>query len=85
MHNSNADNDGYTMLSPEGSNNNVECSSLVLEGKTYYFFRLTKIDFKKLENTTIYFKGGDDTIYANIIYRATINKEAHTVTFDRVE
>ena len=85
LHNSNADNDGYTMLSPEGSNNNVECSSLVLEGKTYYFFRLTKIDFKKLENTTIYFKGGDDTIYANIIYRATINKEAHTVTFDRVE
>ena len=85
LHNSNADNDGYTMLSPEGSNNNVECSSLVLEGKTYYFFRLTKIDFKKLENTTIYFKGGDDTIYANIIYRATINKEAYTVTFDRVE
>lgn len=85
LHNSKAENDGYTMLSPEGSNNNVECSSLVLEGKTYYFFRLTKIDFKKLENTTIYFKGGDDTIYANIIYRVTINKEAHTVTFDRVE
>ena len=85
LHDSSAENDGYTMLSPEGSNNNVECSSLVLEGKTYYFFRLTKIDFKKLQSTTIYFKGGDDTMYANIIYRATINKEAHTVTFDRVE
>ena len=85
QHDSSAKNDGYTMLSPEGSNSDVECSSFVLDGKTYYFFRLTKIDFKKLENTTIYFKGGDDTIYANIIYRATINMEAHTVTFDRVE
>lgn len=85
LHNSNADNDGYTMLSPEGSNNNVECSSFVLEGKTYYFFRLTKIDFNNLENTTIFFKGGKDTIYANIIYEATINMGAHTVTFDRVE
>lgn len=73
------------MLSPEGSDNNVECSEFVLEGKTYYFFRLTNIDFKKLKNTTIYFKGADDTIYAKIIYKATINKEAHTVTFDRVE
>ena len=85
LHNSNADNDGYTMLSPEGSNNNVECSSFVFEGKTYYFFRLTKIDFNNLENTTIFFKGGKDTIYANIIYEATINMGAHTVTFDRVE
>lgn len=85
LHNSSADNDGYTMLSPEGSNNNVECSSFVLDGKTYYFFRLTKIDFNNLENTTIFFKGGKDTIYANIIYEATINMGAHTVTFDRVE
>ena len=73
------------MLSPEGSNNNVECSSFVLDGKTYYFFRLTGIDFNKLQSTTIFFKGGDDTIYANIIYKVTINMKAHTVTFDRVE
>lgn len=85
LHDSSAKDDGYTMLSPEGSDNNVECSEFVLEGKTYYFFRLTNIDFKKLKNTTIYFKGADDTIYAKIIYKATINKEAHTVTFDRVE
>lgn len=77
--------DGYTMLSPEGSNKDVECSSFVLEGKTYYFFRLTKIVFNNLQSNTIYFKGGDDTIYANIIYRATIDKEAHKVAFDRVE
>ena len=73
------------MLSPEGNNSNPEYSSFKLEGKDYYFFRLTTIDLEKLETTTIYFKGGKDTIYANIIYRATINKEAHTVTFDRVE
>lgn len=85
LHDSSAKDDGYTMLSPEGSDNNVECSEFVLEGKTYYFFRLTNIDFKNLKNTTIYFKGADDTIYAKIIYKATINKEAHTVTFDRVE
>lgn len=86
LHDSTAKNDGYTMLSPEGSNDDVECSSFVLEGKTYYFFRLTKIVFNKLQsNNTIYFKGGDDTIYANIIYRATIDKEARKVAFDRVE
>lgn len=78
-------NDGYTMLSPEGSNDDVECSSFVLDGKTYYFFRLTKIDFGKLESTTIYFKGSNDTIFANIIYEATINITAHTVTFKRIE
>ena len=85
LHDPSAENDGYKMLSPEGNNSNPEYSSFKLEGKDYYFFRLTTIDFEKLETTTIYFKGGKDTIYANIIYRATINKEAHTVTFDRVE
>ncbi len=85
LHDSSAKNDGYTMLSPEGSNNNVECSSFALEGKTYYFFRFTKIDFEKLQSTTLYFKGGDDTINENIIYRAIIDKEAHKVTFERVE
>ena len=85
LHNPSAENDGYKLLSPEGNNSNPEYSSFKLEGKDYYFFRLTGIDFNKLQSTTIFFKGGDDTIYANIIYRATINKEAHTVTFDRVE
>ena len=94
---SNAVNGEYTLLNAEGNNNDddVECSEFFLEGKKYYFFRLTTIKFKDLKDSTtiIYFKGGENTIYANIIYKATINKEAdtdtdtytYTVTFDRVE
>ncbi len=85
LHNPSAENDGYKLLSPEGNNSNPEYSSFKLEGKDYYFFRLTGIDFNKLQSTTIFFKGGDDTIYANIIYKATINMKAYAVTFDRVE
>lgn len=34
---------------------------------------------------TVYFRGNADTIYSNTIYKATINLDAKTATFDLYE
>lgn len=77
---------GYEPLGAEGSSSKVECSPFVWEdGKTYYFFRLTTLKLPDSGTVTVYFKGGIGTVYANIIYQATINIDAKTATFVRYE
>lgn len=78
--------DGYTALTAEGSDNKVEYSPFVWDGKTYYFFRLTNLKLpQKRGIMTVYFRGNADTIYSNTIYKATINLDAKTATFDLYE
>ena len=79
--------DGYTALKAEGSDNKVEYSPFVWnDGKTYYFFRLTNLKLPKEKGImTVYFRGNADTIYSNTIYKATINLDAKTATFDLYE
>ena len=79
--------DGYTALKAEGSDNKVEYSPFVWDdGKTYYFFRLTNLKLPKEKGImTVYFRGNADTIYLNTIYKATINLDAKTATFDLYE
>ena len=79
--------DGYTALTAEGSDNKVEYSPFVWDdGKTYYFFRLTNLKLPKEGGImTVYFRGNADTIYSNTIYKATINLDAKTATFDLYE
>ena len=77
--------DGYTALTVEGSDNNVECAPFVWEDKTYYFFRFTNITLPETGIMTVYFRGNVDTIYSSIIYRADINVATHTATFTRIE
>ena len=77
--------DGYTALTVEGSDNNVECAPFVWEDKTYYFFRFTNITLPETGIMTVYFRGNVDTIYSSIIYKADINVATHTATFTRIE
>lgn len=77
---------GYEPLGAEGSSSKVECSPFVWEdGKTYYFFRLTTLKLPDSRTVTVYFKGGIGTVYANIIYQATINIDTKTAIFVRYE